>query len=320
MCSDCRVHPGLRSDRRTAVPAAPIPGDAPGRRGRRVPRDLDPRPVPVDGRPRLERRNRLDRGAERGDLRLPAAAPDARDAAEADHRAVGLPEDESAGPRGGAAVLSQEPRPREAVPLVHARGPYGGADAADRSEHLVSRRIRLAGGLCTRAGRPVAGLRGLTGWRGLADGEGTRPRERQGFGRRGEVGAVLGPVLDEGRQGVLLLALSRAAAGKGDAGGALGTGDLLPSRRLPAIPGSADLRAQGPADMVHRWHGHRGRPLPADRARRGIGQQQPPVLRGPARSAATGRVRPDQADRRGGRRRVRADWQRGIAAAGAVGP
>ena len=39
--------------------------------------------------------------------------------------------------------------------------------------------------------------------------------------------------------------------------------------------------------MVHRRHGHRGRPLPADHDRRGIGQQQPPVLRGPGRSAAT---------------------------------
>ena len=66
-----------------------------------------------------------------------------------------------------------------------------------------------------------------------------RHRHRQGPRRRGEVDAVLRHLVDQGLQGLLLLALSRAAAGQGARGRAVGPGALLPPRRHAAVGGLA---------------------------------------------------------------------------------
>ena len=230
------------------------------------------RSVPVDGRPRLERRRRLGRGAERGDLRLSAAAADARDAAEADHRAVGLPEDGLPVLEGGRLFYRKNRGLQKQAPLYMRAGLTAAPTLLIDPNTWSPDGSRLAGGIC--APSPDGELLAY----GVSEGGADWRTVRVATSRRGkdladevQVDAVLGHVLDEGRQGVLLLALSRAAARtrrcrrRSRDRRSTTTASARRSRRTP------DLRAQGPADMVHRRHRHRGRPLPAHRDRRGIG-------------------------------------------------
>jgi hypothetical protein len=224
----------------------------------------------VDGGSRLRRGGGLGGGRERRHVQVPGDAAAAGAVPEADHRALGLPEDERAGPRGRPAVLPQEQRARETGPPVRPREPDRAARAADRSEYVVGRRLALARLLCARAWRPLRGLHRVRGRGRLADGEGAGPHDRKGPRRRGQVDALLRARLDQGRQGLLLFTLPGAAGGEGARGGALGAGALLPSRRHAAGAGHPRLRAQGPAGLVRRRRRDRGRPLAPDCARRGL--------------------------------------------------
>ena len=64
----------------------------------------------------------------------------------------------------------------------------------------------------------AAGVRAVRGRRRLADGPRARRRDRQGPAGRSAVDAVLEHLVDEGQQGLLLLALSRAAEEQGARG------------------------------------------------------------------------------------------------------
>ena len=72
--------------------------------------------------------------------------------------------------------------------------------------------------------------------------------------RRRQVDAFFRHLVDEGFEGLLLLALSRAAEGQGARGRLVRAGAVLPPRRHAAVRGSADLRAAGSADVVHQRH------------------------------------------------------------------
>ena len=122
----------------------------------------------------------------------------------------------------------------------------------------------LASAVGAVAGRQAAGVRPVGRRRRLADASRPRGGHRQGPHRRREVDAVFRALLDEGLEGLLLLALSGAAGREGAAGGAVRPGALLPPRRHAAVRGSPGLRAQRPAGVVHQRLDDRGRQVPAD--------------------------------------------------------
>ena len=137
----------------------------------------------------------------------------------------------------------------------------------------------------------AAGRRRLAG-RARARGR-HRPRPR----RPDRLVPLLRDLLDEGQQGLLLLALPRAPEGPGAAGRPRAPEALLPPRGHAPGPGPAHLRAAGPARSGSWAAGatEDGRYLDRLSPER-HGSQEPPLLRRPRRS-------PEPAPRRPHRRR-----------------
>src|SRR5438093_241247 len=86
----------------------------------------------------------------------------------------------------------------------------------------------------------------------------TEPYLAQRIGIRSEVDALLGHLVDQGLQGLLLFALSRAAQEQGTRGCARWAGGVLPHGRYPAIRRQPDLRTQGSARVDHQRQRDRG--------------------------------------------------------------
>ena len=114
--------------------------------------------------------------------------------------------------------------------------------------------------------------------------------------RRGALDALLRHLVDEGREGLLLLTLSGAAKEQGARGRALRPGALLPSRRSPQADDVLVYERKDLPGWLIGGDRHRGRPLPADRDGRRLGQREPPLLRGPRqrrwRRTSARRVKP----------------------------
>src|SRR4026207_1717449 len=94
--------------------------------------------------------------------------------------------------------------------------------------------------------REAAGAWSLRGRRGLEHGPGARHHVRQRHAGRSEMDALLGHLMDERQQGLLLLALSRTSEKQGARGRAVGTCPLLPPDRHAAVDGYARVRKKGP--------------------------------------------------------------------------
>ena len=107
--------------------------------------------------------------------------------------------------------------------------------------------------------------------------------DRRGPRGRSPLDALLESLVDEGRKGLLLLALSRATEAQGARSRALRAGALLPPRRHAASGRRPRLRAQGSGRLADQRNGDRRRPIPADHDGRRLGQPEPPVLRRPRR-------------------------------------
>ena len=161
------------------------------------------------------------------------------------------------------AVLLAQLRPAAAGAGLP-RAPRSRADAVDGARPQCHLRGRLGVGraVVAVARRVAAGLRAVRRRRRLAHREGAQRGHRAGPDRRGALDALLGHLVDQGRQGLLLLALSGAAEEQGARGGAGQPRALLPPRRHAAVAGRAGLRAQGPARVDHHRRRVRGRPLP----------------------------------------------------------
>ena len=125
----------------------------------------------------------------------------------------------------------------------------------------------------------AAGIHARGGWRRLADGARARPGRTARPRRSRPLDAILRARLDARQQGLLLFALSRAAARQDARGGARRPRALLPPPRHAAGRGPPDLRAARSAVLVRQRHGQRRRAIPADCAVRGCDQQQPAVRR-----------------------------------------
>src|SRR5262245_16355238 len=95
------------------------------------------------------------------------------------------------------------------------------------------------------AGREAASLRSCGRRRRLEHDPRARRSDRKGHGGYGRVDALLEYLVDERQQGVLLLALPRAAKEQGPRGRAVWPGALLPPRWHAAVTGRPDLRTQG---------------------------------------------------------------------------
>src|SRR5207245_10014354 len=105
-----------------------------------------------------------------------------------------------------------------------------------------------------------------------------RDRQRPRPAGRGAVDELFLVVMDEGRQGLFLLALCRTAEGKATPGVAVGASPLLPQGGHTTVGGSADLRAQGSAHVVYRRLGNRGRTLLAHQDGARLRQPESPLL------------------------------------------
>ncbi len=185
-------------------------------------------------------------------VRVSRQAAGARRSEKAHHRDVELPEGQHAVHRRRANLLSQELGTAEAVAALRPHIARRIADSRDRSESDVARRQHVAGGHGPIPGRVAARVHDLGGGSRLADG--ARPQSLDGPGpeRPAQVDALLRTQVDEGLEGFFLFALSGAARRQSSRSRAVGPGALLPPRRHAAIRRSADLRAQGPPDLVHR--------------------------------------------------------------------
>ena len=172
-------------------------------------------------------------------------------------------------PESGRIFYRRNIGPAAAGAALRAHRSRGRAGAGPRSERRVGRRIDVA-----RRLRPVARRESCWPTRSpKAAPTGRRStcatRARQGPRRRSEVDAVLRPVVDEGREGLLLLALSRAAARarcsrrRCPARRSTTTASARRSRRTCWSTSGKDLPT-----LVRRRLGHRGRPLPARVPRR----------------------------------------------------
>ena len=131
------------------------------------------------------------------------------------------------------------------------------------------------------------------GRRRLADRARAGDRDRARPRRSHRVVPLLRDLLDEGRQGLLLLALPRAPEGTGALTRPSSTRALLPPGGHAPGRGPLDLRAPRPAEVVR---GRRRRPRTAatwSSTSRRVGSEEPALLRRPRRSAAIpGSTRP----------------------------
>ena len=164
-------------------------------------------PVPVARGPRYPGGCGVGLGTERRDVRLSVEAADARRLQGAHHQPLRLSANDASGAGIGPHLLSPELGPRAAIAALRAHRSCGCAGENPRSELVVGRRVDLARRLRPGPRRKAAGLHHLRRGRRLADGARPRPGGRQGPLRRGEMDAVLRPVVDEGREGLLLLSL-----------------------------------------------------------------------------------------------------------------
>ncbi len=308
-----RRHPD-RMRRGSNGATAPRLSRHPARRRRRaLPRHPHRRSLPLDGRPRCPGGGRLGRRAEHGDHVLSRRAAAAGPFSRAPHRAVGLRAHGYPAARRRPAVLLAQQRAATPGAGVHARRARRRARTRARSQRDLRRRLGLAGAVRALARREAARLRAGRGRRRLAHDPRARYRLGQGSCRRGALDALLGHRVDPRRQGILLLALPRTTREQGAGSATVGARVVLPPHRHAAGRGRAGLRTPRPRGLGARWQRHRGRPLPADHAGQGRGQQQPAALRGPRRSAGAAPRRAGARARRERRRRVRADRQRGRA-------
>ena len=153
-----------------------------------------------------------------------------------------------------------------------------------RPEHALDRRhgrpLRDCRSATTARCSPTASPSAGSDWqewkvRDVATGQ--RPR------RPPQVDQVLGRLVDQGRQGLLLRPLPRAEARRGPQGGQLPPEALLPQARHPAGGRRARLRAPRPEGMAVPRHRHRRRPLPDHHRLQGDRRQVPHPLPGPRR-------------------------------------
>ena len=145
--------------------------------------------------------------------------------------------------------------------------------------------------------REVPRVRPGPGRRRLADDPRPRDRHRQGPRRPRGVVPLLRDLLDEGRQGLLLLALPRAPQGPGALRRAPASPPLLPPRGNAPVGGPTRLRAPGQPALVHLERHDGGRTLPDRLPPAGVGPPEPVLLRGPRRSPEAPARRPRRADR-----------------------
>ena len=229
-----------------------------------------PDPVPMDGGPRLQSRSPTGWTAQNAvTFALSRSAAVARRSEEADHRALELSEGQRC--RSWKAGECSTARTRG----LQKQSPLYVRTALDGSPTLVID-PNSSGPTATRrsparAPSPDAKLlaymmsEGGADWQTIhvresVDGQGSRPTSMKWM-------RFSGLSWTKDSKGFFYSRYPGAARRQGARSGAVGTGALLPSRRHAAVRGSADLRAQGPADVVRRRLRHRGRPLPARHAR-----------------------------------------------------
>ena len=148
-------------------------------------------------------------------------------------------------------------------------------------ERDLRRRVGVAGAVDAVPGREASCLRPRRRGRRLAHHSRARYRLGQGPRRRDQVDAVLGHLVDEGQQRLLLLAIPRAAEEQGARSGTLGSRHLLSPRRHSAVAGHPDLRAQGSAGVDHQRFGVRGRAVSLRPDVPGRRESQSPLHRRP---------------------------------------
>ena len=159
-------------------------------------------------RHRFARDQTLDRGGERADLPVSLGDSGARVDQGAAHASVELSEVRGAGEARKGLLHHREQRAAESGRALRAARTQGRAEAGARPEHALGRRHGRARPVGRNGEREVSRVRALR--RGLGLGRDSRARSREGRRslRHAQVGEVLEHRMDEGSQGILLLALS----------------------------------------------------------------------------------------------------------------
>ena len=263
----------------------------------------------MDGSARFERSRRLGDGVECGHRSVPDESAASRGVQQAADRALELPAHQRAGGQRRSVVLRAQHRSPAAGADFRPRRRHRSGAAGHRPQCDLRRRVVVVVAMDAVAGREAAGVRPRRRRRRLEHHPRPRRGVRQGPGRRSQMDALLQHLVDERQQGVLLLALPRAAEEQSPRSRAVWPGPLLPPHRHAAVAGHVDLRAQGFALVDHQRRRHGGRPLSDGRHVRRRGKQESPVLRRPRTRDPAEHRRAGQAGDGGQRRRVLADRQ-----------